>query len=491
MFRFIHELPLKTSSHEVKRLNVRLEMARFLYNAVLKEALNKIKLIKQSKDYQKAQKLKPSKERNFLFKKAREKYSFSDYAMQKFAIKTKNSCFIKDHLDTHVSQKIATRVYNACNEYLLKKRGKPRFKRKNWLSSLEGKNNQSGIRFRKDKIFWKGLELDILFDKKDTYGIQKYALSCKVKYVRLIRRNIKGNIRFFAQLILEGKPLVKKKNPISEKIIGLDIGPSTIAVVGDKQAHMQAFLEKLSPLSKKIKTLQRKASRSLRLNNKDNYDSKGRIKKTKYWKKSKRYKKLQAKIKEAHRILKESRKRAHHKLANKILSFGKFIKTEKLSYKSFQKNFGKSVNFRAPGMFVEILKRKAENASGYLYEFPTNITKLSQTCICGDVKKKKLSNRWHICKCGAKAQRDLFSAYLARYVKNNVLNLSNAFKDYWSGMHTFLEQAMLRIAQTTQGKVVPSSFGIFQRSGLLVKDGSRLNKVKDVVGKNSRELLRV
>jgi ribosomal protein S7 len=43
-------------------------------------------------------------------------------------------------------------------------------------------------------------------------------------------------------------------------------------------------------------------------------------------------------------------------LANRILKQGKYIKTEKLSYRSFQKNYGKSVNLRAPGMFIEILR---------------------------------------------------------------------------------------------------------------------------------------
>jgi hypothetical protein len=42
--------------------------------------------------------------------------------------------------------------------------------------------------------------------------------------------------------------------------------------------------------------------------------------------------------------------------------------------------------------------------------------RLSQTCHCGWVKKKARSQRWHGCPCGASAQRDLFSAYLARFV---------------------------------------------------------------------------
>ena len=167
MFSFIHELPVKTVPEDDRELNIRFEMGRYLFNAVLKKALDIVKLLKESKNYQKAKKTKDLKERNKLFKKAREKHKFSDYDLQKFAIKIKNSCDIKNHLDTHVCQKISTRVYNAVNEYLLGKRGKPRFKRKGWISSLEGKSNLSGIRFRDSFIYWKGLKLTLLFDKKD------------------------------------------------------------------------------------------------------------------------------------------------------------------------------------------------------------------------------------------------------------------------------------------------------------------------------------
>ena len=59
---------------------------------------------------------------------------------------------------------------------------------------------------------------------------------------------------------------------------------------------------------------------------------------------------------------------------------GDTIKLEKLSYRAFQRRFGRSVGMRAPGMFVERLKRKAESAGATVVEFPTHTTRLSQTC---------------------------------------------------------------------------------------------------------------
>ncbi|NGX49932.1 MAG: hypothetical protein K940chlam5_01539, partial [Candidatus Anoxychlamydiales bacterium] len=46
---FIHEFLLKTTPKQEKILNIILELARYLYNAVLGEGLKRIKLIKESK----------------------------------------------------------------------------------------------------------------------------------------------------------------------------------------------------------------------------------------------------------------------------------------------------------------------------------------------------------------------------------------------------------------------------------------------------------
>ncbi len=92
--------------------------------------------------------------------------------------------------------------------------------------------------------------------------------------------------------------------------------------------------------------------------------------------------------------------------------------------------FGRSVSMKAPGMFMEILIRKAANAGGKVTQFSTHETKLSQTChSCGKQKKKALSQRWHECPYGTgPVQRDLYSAFLAFHVENNKLDTSQAIQ---------------------------------------------------------------
>ena len=60
-------------------------------------------------------------------------------------------------------------------------------------------------------------------------------------------------------------------------------------------------------------------------------------------------------------------------LANRIFGQGTTIKTEELSYKSFQKNYGRSVKVRAPGMLISMLQRKAASAGGGVIEIKPGI----------------------------------------------------------------------------------------------------------------------
>jgi putative transposase len=108
----------------------------------------------------------------------------------------------------------------------------------------------------------------------------------------------------------------------------------------------------------------------------------------------------------------------HGALANRLFAHGADMACEKLDYVAWQKNFPRSVRDRAPGLLVSTIRRKAESAGGdRLYEYSTRTTALSQTCLCGNRKKKPLSQRVHRCGCGINEDRDLFSAYLGLHVR--------------------------------------------------------------------------
>jgi hypothetical protein len=295
--------------------------------------------------------------------------------------------------------------------------------------------------------------------------------------------------------VCEGKPYQKPKNRVGEGDVGLDLGPSTIATVAEQEAFLARFCDELAPRQKEIRRLQRQIDRQRRANNPDCYDEKGRaIKGKKPTRKSARQRKTETKLAELHRQQAAHRKSLHGQMANRVLRMGNVFKLEKLSYLAFQRQYGRSVGMRAPGMFVEHLRRKAESAGASVVEFPTRTTRLSQTCHgCGTVEKKPLSQRWHKCDCGVVAQRDLYSAFLARCVEDGRLNADLA-KAAWSekGVDDLLRVALSQAAQlssqqpangrTSDRRSPPSSFGLGQsQSGSPVESIANASETQDVV----------
>jgi putative transposase len=150
---FIHEIPLKTTPHDEAVLNVRLDAARQLYNACLRESLRRVDLMRESKEYHNARKLPKGKERNAGFKACRDKHAFQEYSLHTFAAKTCKACWIGDHLDAFTIQKVATRAFGAVEQHAYGERGRPRYKRHGWFTSIEGKSNSAGIRWRDVYVF--------------------------------------------------------------------------------------------------------------------------------------------------------------------------------------------------------------------------------------------------------------------------------------------------------------------------------------------------
>jgi hypothetical protein len=64
------------------------------------------------------------------------------------------------------------------------------------------------------------------------------------------------------------------------------------------------------------------------------------------------------------RKLAAQRKRLHGQLAHEIVAVGDTIITEQISYRAWQKQFGRSVGLRAPGMFLALLKRTVASTGG-------------------------------------------------------------------------------------------------------------------------------
>jgi hypothetical protein len=486
------EVPLRVAPAQERVLLARLEAARHVYNACLGEAKRRVGLVRQSKAFQRARTLqRDDPTRRMLFAQARADYACSEYGLHAYVGQLRQS-WLGSHLDSNTCQKIATRAYGAANRLLLGKAKRIRFKGRHQLDTVEGKKNTSGIRWCSDRVEWSGLVLHARIDARDP--VLAHGLVCPIKYVRLVRRKLGLRNRFYAQLVCEGTPYRKPQHQVGTGIVGLDLGPASIAVAAEHDALLQPFCPDVVPDAKALRRLDRQLDRQRRANNPGNYDERGRVKPgRKRWKASKRQQKTLAQRSTRHRKLAATRKRSHCELVHRVLALGNCIHLENVSYRAWQRRYGRSIHLCAPGSFVERLSRLAASAGGQVIELNAARAKLSQRCLCGAIQKKRLSERWHACPCGVSAQRDLFSAYLARFVDpdSSLLNAGQA-QDAWPGAERRLRAAFERAIknQPASGRHLPSSFGhephAPSQSGSLAEEESTYVKSEDVVADPAR-----
>jgi transposase len=440
---FILELPLVVDSAADSELLSRFQAGRQLYNACLHEATSRMELLRNTAEYQAAKRLPlKSKQRSEAFNKARKQYRFTDYDLQAFATLTANrSVWIAQKIDSNSVQTLATRAFRAAERVLLGKAKKVRYKVPNRFNSIENKTNKQGLRWKDEQLVWGKLALLALTDQENP--VHQHGLANKVKYCRILKRELNGKRRWFVQLVLEGQPYQKPKNQVADGLIGLDLNISNVAFVGDSQAGLLPFAAQVPTFERDIKALQRQMQRSQRASNPNNYEpdvevrrgrrrvqKKGKVKKgARRWNKSKTYLKIAQKKRNLERRKAAYTKSQNRNLVNEILRHGKDIKTEKVSVKGWQKRYGKAIAAKSPGYFQSELKRKAESAGGSFIQFSTQTTALSQTHLTGARIKKSLSERVHYDQTGVVMHRDLFSAYLSRFVTDGLLDMQMA---HWS-----------------------------------------------------------
>jgi hypothetical protein len=283
----------------------------------------------------------------------------------------------------------------------------------------------------------KGLRISWLAEHPDAVLAQTLATRA---YRALNRVADRQGERYYVQLALKGKPYHKPKHIAGLDTVGLDLGPASIAIV---PREAEARLEKLG-------------------------DEWGRPKKrgkgSAPWKQSRGYQVTRRRKAARERRLAAHRKSLHGQLAHQIVALGHTIITEKLSYRGWQKRYGRSVGLRAPGMLIDHLKRTVVSTGGTLHEVPTRSTKLSQLCHgCGALVNKPLSQRFHACPCGiGPVQRDLYSAFLAAYLgPTDPIPSCARYAAYWEGAEARLVAAHERVKERAkEGQVMPRSMGI-------------------------------
>lgn len=443
------------------------------YKRTIKKYHSLCELIEKTKESAKLQKLKEEKEElNEKFETLRNRYNVTfDYA-RKYGEKLRVNKFTLPDAVTVWS--VCEMAWDSMEGLLFRNAEKVYFYKRDDLVTFQGKQaerciilkhkaegNEFTINFnemqlplivKKDDLYIQETLANIAHymkhgDELDRQNMVLYNLGLplistyRVRNNRIVRKIIRGKTRYFVQIVLEGKPVPRRKKDGSLRHtygvgrLGGDVGTQSLGVVGNNNVILKNLAERSKNTfshEHKIYLLQRYMDRSRRATNPKNYNKDGTIKKgKKAWVYSKRYKKARARIRELHRKAAESRKYAHNEEVNRLRSMGNELIIENMSIKGLQKKakevtinqktgkfnrrkrFGKSIGRRSPSYFIQQAKYRFEASGGIVKEVNTWTFKASQyDHMLDNTSKKKLSKRWHELPDGTKIQRDLYSAFL-------------------------------------------------------------------------------
>lgn len=353
-------------------------------------------------------------------------------------------------------------LYSDGERLHFKKRGDlPELRAKQFHKEIIGHIKNGSLEFRygklsisvkrKEKDHWLMDELEAVEsylkdpDFYDAYAIDQMkhgeiVSTYRPCYASIVCKTIRGKLRMYLHLTVEGLPFSKRRNdgvikhPCGNGIVGCDIGAQTIAYTSDHAVGLENLAERgnsIRCVERQQRLVQRAMDRSRRAMNPNNYNEDGTIRKgKKTWIKSKRYQKLQLRYRELCRISAENRRLAIHEQVHKMRSFGDIFVTEAKNAKKLQKRanpedpldkngkpkrkkrFGRSIQNRCPGYFQAKVQQLFESTGGTYIEVPSDYRASQYDHTVDDYIKKKLSQRMYNLKDGTKVQRDWYSSFL-------------------------------------------------------------------------------
>ena len=439
----VRSIPLRLTPPQRSLVETRLMVGVRFYNSCLNEAIARLRLVREDPAFAAARLVPKGIERTRAFQAIDTRHGFTESGMMTFASSVRIHHF-RQHILAQEAQLLGSRAFGTTERWKYGTGGRPRFKAsRDGLRSLSGKDNFGSLR---PKVtagvvvgFQWGLGNVFTFAAPRSSGrrgveqtaewnqVKQLILDGKVLRSMIVSDIVRGKTVYRANLVIDGpRP---QRHPVGDGIVSLDLGPSNVAVVTSTtdpngfitptSAHIIELAPGMADYSRQMRVLLRTQDRQHRAGSGDCFDRAGQhITGRCFWtKRSTASTVTRRAITELHRRQAAHRKTSHGTTINTLLAVGPVIHTEKLNYVAWQKNWPRSVRDRAPGMFIEMCRSKAGSAGGGTYEYSTYTTALSQTCLCGSVKKKTLAERTHRCDCGITAHRDLFSAFLGTYVR--------------------------------------------------------------------------
>lgn len=378
----------------------------------------------------------------------REKYDLAgSYCLQKYVAVQQHR--YSQYFSTHQIQKEGEAVYKGIAEVLFGNGKHLHFRKASEIRCISQKDTSNGVKFniRTGTGTWGKFTFRCHINWNDPYVAESLAYG-GISYYEIKRRMFRSGWRYYLVIVIRGHAPKKisdaERRQEYRSDTGIDLGTSTLAAY----SHESAVLERLAPdaesYDRHIRHLQKKYDRLQRINNSENYNPDGTIRKgRKNWYHSNRMRQLRREISTLYWKKSEYIRMCHCILANKLIMHADHIYYEKNCFASLQrrakktersekvsvvrrkngtsqnvrkfrkkKRFGHSLTLHAPALFITLLKNKCLQYDIPFDEINTSTYRASQyNPLTGEYRKPELSERFKNIE-GHLVQRDLLSAYL-------------------------------------------------------------------------------
>lgn len=395
------EMRLKTEPWQESLIDKKMECARAVYNATLSETMKNYNRIINTREWQDDQKKvrafysgrkageKIPQEIKDIFNKRQKQYQ--EALLTKFGIAKiaqKHARYYNKNVSSNMaSVGIGAPVWSSIDKFLYGDGKKVKYKRPGELNSLAS-NGKSGILLKQDE---KGYYLYLSNQKAKAKPLKVYLydtrtdydrdmISRKILIVRLVRKAYENGYKYYVQLTVDGAPYERtdeKGEPLckrGEGKVGLVIDGNNVYAVSDKESRMFKLDENFKEYEKAMEEIETRIEYLRRLNNPNNYEENGTIKRGRLtWNKSCEYKRAAKEKKEMTRKRRETLAITQNVVIKEILEMENDIYVEKKSYRTKKENYDpdksdaeysvkkirrKKIQNFAPATFLEKLKTK-------------------------------------------------------------------------------------------------------------------------------------
>lgn len=326
-----------------------LMLCRWLYNAMLEQRIAEYEQRKLHSIDRRLSKFDQMRELPAL------KVEFPEYAQ----------------VGSHVLQDVAKRLDKSFERFFKHGAGFPKF---------QGRNRYDSFTFP-DQAGWK--LKDGIFNLTNCGPIQvrwSREIEGDIKTVTIKRRAGQWYVCFSCDNV------PATQYPVTDKAVGIDLGIEALATTSEGERFENAKF-----LKRKLKHLRRLNRKLARQKNKQ----------------SNRRRKTVRQLQRLHLKVANQRADAHHKASTKLVRENAEIHMEHIGpqFMLANRRMAQAASDVGWGQFKTFLQSKAATAGRKTVE--KNPYNTSRECSgCGQIKPKKLSERWHECECGTSLHRD-------------------------------------------------------------------------------------